>query len=110
MIQIPVIDANDSLTEVVLDGSAYFLRLSWNSEGAYWTWGLESANHDVLVRGRKLVPDTPLLYWIQSRYLPQGELMAITPDRRDSITRDALPSGEVALVYASESEVSEVTA
>lgn len=105
MIKIPVIDANDSLTEVVLDGDTYFLRLTWNSEDDYWSWGLESANHESLVQGLKLVPDFPLLRWVRNQYLPPGELMAISPDRRDSISREALPSGEVVIVYVPEEEV-----
>lgn len=105
MQQIPVEDLNDSITEVVLDGSPYFLRLTWNSEDAYWAWGLEAPNNTVLVRGMKLVPDSVLLKWVRRRGFPPGELIAVTPDRRDTISREALPSGEVALVYVREDEI-----
>lgn len=105
MIVIPVLDANDSLTEVVLDDETFFLRLSWNSEGQFWTLGVENAYNEVIITGIALVPDTPLLARYRHLLVPDGELFALTPDRRDTISREALPSGDVALVYLDAEEV-----
>ncbi len=109
MIVIPLIDANDSLTEVELEGVTYFLQLSWNSEAALWTLSIENAYNEVVVAGIALVPDSLLLSGYRHLAVPAGELLAMTPDRRDVISRAALYSGEVALVYVESTEVADGT-
>ncbi len=105
MIQILVPDANDSLTEMELDGRTYFLRLSWNSEARQWVLAVENAYNELIVAGIAVVPDTPLLAGYRHLTVPAGELVALAPDRRDTISRSALPSGEVALLYINADEV-----
>lgn len=107
MIVIPVPDANDSLTEVELDGITYFLRLSWNSEAELWSMAIENAYNEVIVAGICVVPDTPLLAGYRHLAVPAGELVALAPDRRDTVSRAALPAGEVALVYVNAEEVAD---
>lgn len=99
MFRIPVLDANDSLTEIVLDDETFFLRLSWNSEGELWTLSIENAHNDAIVDGIAVVPDTPLLQRYRHLHVPAGDLVAVSPDLRDTIGREDLPSGDVALVY-----------
>jgi len=105
MLTIPIIDANDSLTEVELEGRTFFLRLSWNSEARLWTLEVQNAQNELLVAGIAVVPDYPLLAQYRHLDLPPGDLVALTPDRRDTISREALPSGDVALVYVDSNEV-----
>lgn len=105
MITIPVLDANDSLTEVELDGITYFLRLSWNSEAQLWVLAIENAYNQVIVAGIAVVPDTPLLSLFRHLAVPAGELVALAPDRRGTVSRAALPAGEMALIYISEEEL-----
>lgn len=105
MIQISVVDQNDSLTEVDLDGETYFVHLAWNSEGGSWTLGVENANKDTIVEGIAVVPDFPLLGRYRVAGMPAGEILAVAPDRRDTISRSDLPSGVVALVYVTQAEV-----
>lgn len=107
MIVIPVPDANDSLTEVELDGITYFLRVSWNSEAELWSMAIENAYNEVIVAGICVVPDTPLLAGYRHLAVPAGELVALAPDRRDTVSRAALPAGEVALVYVNAEEVAD---
>jgi hypothetical protein len=109
MFKIPVLDANDSLTEIVLDEETYFLHLSWNSEGELWTLSIENAYNDVVVSGIVVVPDTPLLQRYRHLHMPAGDLVAVTPDLRDTIGREALPSGDVALVYITAEELANGT-
>ena len=99
MIQIPIPDTNDSVTEVQLDGMAFFLRLSWNSEAQLWVLSIENAYNELIVAGIAVVPNARLLAGYRHLAVPAGELVALAPDRRDSISRAALPSGEVALIY-----------
>lgn len=101
MLQISVADQNDSLTELELDGATYFLHLAWNSEAEVWTLGLENVNKETLIEGIPIVPDYPLLARYRIDGMPPGDLIAVAPDRRDSISRADLPAGIVALVYVS---------
>lgn len=105
MIQIPIPDLNDSLTEVELDGMTVFLRLSWNSEAEQWVMSVENAYNELIVAGIAVVPGTPLLAGYRHLSVPAGELVALAPDRRDTIGRAALPSGEVALIYIDAQEM-----
>ncbi len=107
MIVIPVLDANDSLTEVELEGVTYFFQLSWNSEAELWTLSIENAYNEVIVAGIAVAPDTPLLARYRHLAVPAGELVAVAPDRRNTISRTALPAGEVALIYVDSTEVAD---
>ncbi|EJO31671.1 phage baseplate plug family protein [Achromobacter marplatensis] len=107
MIQIPIADVNDSLAEVELDGVTYFLRLSWNSEAELWALSIENAYNELIVAGIAVVPGSPLLAGYRHLTVPAGEMVALAPDRRDTISRDALPSGEVALIYVDAQEVAD---
>lgn len=107
MIQIPIPDVNDSLTEVEFEGVTYFLRLSWNSEAELWVLSIENAYNELIVAGIALVPGVPLLAGYRHLAVPAGELVALAPDRRDTVSRAALPSGEVALIYADSQETTD---
>jgi hypothetical protein len=105
MLTIPVLDANDSLTEVVLDERTFFLHLAWNSEAELWALSIENAYNELIIAGIAVVPDSALVDRFRHLPVPAGELMAITPDGRDTISRPALPSGDVALVYIEAAEL-----
>jgi hypothetical protein len=102
---IPVLDTNDSLTEVVLDERTFFLHLSWNSEAELWAFSIENAYNELIIAGITVVPDSPLLDRYRHLPVPAGELVAVTPGGRDTISRLALPSGDVALVYIEAAEL-----
>ncbi|SFB68464.1 hypothetical protein SAMN05216321_101106 [Cupriavidus sp. OV038] len=96
---IPVIDANDSQTEVELDGRTFFLHISWNSEAEVWSLAIENAYNELVVSGIAMVPDFPLLAQYRHLSVPDGELLVLTPDGRDTISRVSLPRGDVELLY-----------
>ena len=102
---IPVIDANDSLTEVELEGRTYFLRLSWNSEAELWVLGIENANNEIIIAGIALVVDTPLLSQYRHLALPPGDFVALSSDGNEVISREDLPAGDVALIYLTAEDV-----
>lgn len=99
MIIIPVIDENDSLTEITLDGVVFFLHLAWNSEGEFWSIGIENANKVTLIDAIALVPDYPIFERFRTPDMPAGTILAIAPDRRDTISYDDLVNGAVSLIY-----------
>ncbi len=108
---IPVLDANDSLSEIALDGETYFLHLSWNAAGDFWTLGIESASHDVLVSGIAIVPRYALTDRLRISGMPAGDFVALPPNaRQDTISRTDLPSGVVPLFYFSAAELAAAAA
>lgn len=99
MFTIAIFDANDSVSEVTLDGTVYQLHMAWNSECEFWSWGLLDADGNTLIDALALVPDYPLIDRIRTPDLPLGELCAITPDGRNTISYTDLVSGTVSMTY-----------
>jgi hypothetical protein len=105
MILIPVIDANDSQIEVVLDGDTYFLRMSWNSEGEFWVMSLEDYRNNLVLGGVLVVPDVPLLQLFRHLSLPRGQLWCVLlDDMRGTLRRTDFADGSAELVYVAEGE------
>lgn len=105
MMRIPVLDVNDSLAEVQFEDETYFLRMSWNSEGAFWVLSLEDYTHSVIVAGMVVVADTPLLAMFRHLGVPPGELYAVLlDDTRQTIGRADFTTGDAVLVYVEEDE------
>ena len=74
MMQIGIIDANDMLIEAELDGTLYYIGLSWNQEGQLWTFSIRDLNREVLTSGISVVPRWPLLMQVRRPELPPGEI------------------------------------
>lgn len=105
MIKIPVIDANDSIIEVELEGQTYFVRMSWNSEGEIWVLTMEDYAHTVLVAGVVVVPGVSLLDMFRHLGVPPGELWAVLmDDTRATIGRTDFATEDAALIYVEEDE------
>ena len=49
IIEVP--DMNDSMSRVVLNGTAYLIRFTWNDTGAYWKFGLYDSQNQPIVIG-----------------------------------------------------------
>lgn len=105
MIRIPVLDVNDSLSEVQLEDETYFLRMSWNSEGELWVLSLEDYTHNVIVAGMVVVADSPLLAMFRHLGVPRGEIYAVLmDDTRQVLRREDFATGDAVLVYVEEDE------
>ena len=105
MIEIRVIDANDSVQEVALDGDVFFLRMSWTSEGEFWSLGVEDFDRTVVLAGIRVVPDSPLLEMFRHLAVPKGELYAVLMDEtRGDFVRSDFVTGTAHLVYVEEGE------
>lgn len=98
MILIPVIDANDQLAEADLDGGAYYVGLSWNQEGGFWTLSVRDLAGEVLTSGIPLVADWPLLHQVRRPGHPPGEFAVWLKDGA-TLDRGAFLRGEAALFY-----------
>lgn len=105
MIEIPLIDANDQLVEVDLDGATYFLHVGWNSEASIWMLKVEDYNRETVVAGIAMVPNSPLLEIYRYRDVPAGELLLTMMDDTRMPGRDAFSSGVAALIYMTAADV-----
>lgn len=105
MMRLPVLDANDSLLEVEFEGDVFFLRMSWNSEGEFWSLGLEDYTHNTILAGVRVVPDSPLLGMFRNLPVPKGEIYAVLFDttRQDFLRNDFL-DGSAELIYVASDE------
>jgi hypothetical protein len=105
MISLPVLDANDSILEVDLEGDTYFLRMSWNSEGEFWVMSLEDYANNTLLAGVRVVPDVALLQMFHHLPVPPGEFWAVLmDDTRQDFLRTDFADGTAALIYVEAGE------
>lgn len=112
MITLSMIDANDFVQSVTLDGEVYKLHYSWNDFSAQWTVDVRSAQDEDIVRGIAVVPNYPLLLQHHRSNVPRGELMAVVVDdtkaANQQIGRRDFVSGLFSMVYIPEVEVNAV--
>ena len=113
MIQISMIDANDFVEQVTLDGEAYKLHFSWNDFAQQWTVDVRNMQNEDIVRGIAVVPNYPLfLQQKRATGLPRGELMAVVVDssKKDNQTigRKSFVDGLYSLVYVPEVEINAI--
>lgn len=71
-IEISVPDINDSFSRVVLDGTAYLIRFTWNDTAQRWSFGLFTTQKEPLAQGIRIVPRYPLNLQIVNDTFPQG--------------------------------------
>jgi hypothetical protein len=77
-ITIEVPDMNDSVSRVVLNGTAYLIRFTWNDTGGYWKFGLYDTQSNPIVIGIKIVPQFPLNVFYGVTKLPDGVFGVMT--------------------------------
>lgn len=76
---IDVPDHNDSFSRVVLSGTAYLIRFTYNDTFDYWTFGLYDTQENPIVTGIKMVPNYPLNLFCDNDQMPFG-IFAIYTD------------------------------
>lgn len=112
MIQISMVDANDFVETVTLEGEPYKLHFSWNDFAQQWTVDVRNMQNVDIVRGIAVVPNYPLFLQHHRAGLPRGELMAIVVDSskadNQTIGRKSFVNGLYSLVYVPEVEVNAI--
>lgn len=73
-ITIAVPDMNDSFSRVVLNGTAYLMRFTWNDTAQRWMWGLYTTDRTAIIEGVKVVPELPHQFAIRPPGAPGGGL------------------------------------
>jgi len=88
-LDISVPDMNDSFSRVVLDGTQYLIRFTWNETAQRWSFGLFTIQREPLVQGLRIVPRFPLNLQIVDDRFPTGVFGAFSDfenvGRRDFI-------------------------
>lgn len=103
MYQIDLVDANDFVTKITLDGDIYYLHFAWS--GTMWTLDVRDSNNVDIVRGIAIRANYPLLL-PYGRLLPlKGQLMAIINTQDLTITRSDFVTGRAKFVYVTAEEV-----
>ncbi len=103
IIEVP--DYNDSLSRVVLDGTAYQIRFTYNDTKDYWSFGLYDDLGEPIAIGMKIVPKFPLNIFFGVNELSSGMFGAIS--NLEKIGRNDFKNGLAKFIYASSSVVSE---
>ena len=96
--------------EVPLDGVRFGLVFRWNARFEYWTFDIKDASGNVLLAGRKVVVDVPLLGRFKNEGLPAGDLLAVdtTGERQDPGLADF--GTRVRMIYLTAEDVAALVA
>ena len=94
---IDVPDMNDSMSRVVLDGTSYLIRFTFNMEGNYWKFGLYTTQSEPISIGIKIVPNFPLNLFFGASHLPFGVFAALT--KLERIGRDDFVNGKAKFIF-----------
>jgi len=96
IIEVP--DMNDSISRIVLNGTAYMLRFSYNDTCDYWKFSLYTAQNDPIVLGIKIVPRFPLNVFYGVTSIPDGFFAVLT--KKDRVGRNDFKDGSAQFIFA----------
>lgn len=100
IIEVP--DMNDSISRVVLAGTPYFIRFSYNSTKDFWKFSLLDIQSRPIIQGVKIVPNFPLNVFAGVASLPFGVFGVMS--KLDRIGRNDFVSGAAQFIFAPVSE------
>lgn len=96
-LEIYVPDMNDSFSRVILDGTEYLLRFTWNDTKQRWHFGIYTVLREPIVQGLKLVPQFPInMQYIDAR-LPAGVFGVYT--NLEAVGRKDFIDGKATFAY-----------
>jgi len=99
ILQIGVPDLNDSFSRVVLDGTQYLIRFTWNDTAQRWIFGLYTMQKEPIAVGLRIVPRFPLNLQIVKADFPAGVFGAYSDLK--SIGRRDFIEGRATFAYIS---------
>lgn len=95
IIEVP--DMNDSVSRVVLSGTAYQIRFTYNDTFDYWKFSLYNDQNEPIVLGIKIVPRFPLNIFYGVTKLPDGIFGVMT--KLERIGRNDFVDGKAQFVF-----------
>ena len=96
-LEISVPDMNDSFSRVVLDGTQYLIRFTWNDTAKRWSFGLYTIQKEPIIQGQRMVPRFPLNLQIVNENFPSG-IFGVYSDL-DSVGRNDFIDGRAVFAY-----------
>lgn len=95
IIEVP--DKNDSISRIVLNGTAYLIRFTYNDTKDYWKFGLYTSQSEPILVGAKIVPGFPLNVFYGISALPDGIFGVIS--KREHIGRNDFVEGKAQFIF-----------
>ena len=95
IIEVP--DMHDSVSRIVLGGTAYHIRFTWIDSAGYWTFGLYDTQNKPLVIGIKIVPQFPMNVFYSLTKMPSGIFGVMT--KLDRIGRKDFVDGNAQFIF-----------
>lgn len=95
IIEVP--DMNDSVSRIVLNGTVYFIRFTYNDTGDFWKVSLFDSQNTPIVLGIKIVPRFPLNTFYPVSNIPDGIFGVIT--KLDHIGRNDFAEGRAEFIF-----------
>jgi len=95
IIEVP--DMNDSVSRVVLNGTPYLIRFSYNDTKDYWKFSIYNAQNEPIVIGVKIVPSFPLNVFYGVTKLPNGVFGVMS--KLDRIGRNDFSNGNAQFMF-----------
>lgn len=95
---ISVSRANDQLAEALLDDESFYVGLSWNESGGFWTLSIRNYEDTMVCSGLKLLPNAALLVKRRKPGVPKGELFVFAPTLQ-RLSRESFDNNLAVLAY-----------
>lgn len=103
MMGINIIDANDQVSEALLEDETYLIGMHWNETAQFWSMSIQDFQAKYLVSGIRCLPGKALTYQFRRRGFPPGELMIKSSVQ--ALTRNSFIDGTSFLLYATAAEM-----
>lgn len=101
---IDVPDMNDSVSRIVLNGTAYYIRFTYNDTEDRWRFGLYDDQMIAIIQGVKIVPGFPLNLFKGRDDIPFGVFGCMSS--ADTVGRNDFVDGKARFVFCPVAEVS----
>ena len=90
-IEINVPNMNDSMSRIVLNGTEYQIRFTYNDTADSWSFGLYTHLQEPIICGVKIVPRFPIGLSYIAKAVPTG--FFVVQSKKDRIGRNDFENG-----------------
>lgn len=105
MLIIPFRNTASWRQQIQLEGVIFFLAFKWNALNEFWTMDIFNINEEPLIYGIKIVPDFPLLSFVNVLGMPRGNIICQNVVNGENIIKRFDMNQKFALFYYSEIEI-----
>lgn len=95
---IAVPDMNDSVSRIVLNGTVYQIRFTYNDTEGRWYFGLNDAQGVPIVQMVKIVPGFPLNLFMGHDNMPSGVFGCMS--NLEAVGREDFKNGKAQFIFA----------